>query len=241
MNVFNIDWMEILDVFLRAILSLVTLFYVTKLLGKKQVSQLSLFDYVIGISIGNFAAEMTINTDSPYLNGIVAVIFFGVIAYGISRVTMKSIKLRRFFTGVPTVIIEKGVIIEDNLKRVNFDLNDFLQECRSSGYFNIDDIYYAIMEANGRISFLPKAGSSPVTNENMNLKIKQDGLCANVIIDSHIMERNLKNINKDKIWLEKKLKEKGKKLEDILLATVDVNEKLYIYEKNKTSIGDILE
>ena len=197
MDIFNIDWMELLDVFFRAIVSLVTLFFVTKLLGKKQVSQLSLFDYVIGISIGNFAAEMTINTDSPYLNGTVAVIFFGVIAYFISRITMKSIKLRRFFTGVPTVIIEKGEIIEDNLRRVNFDLNDFLQECRSSGYFNIDDIYYAIMEANGRISFLPKAGSSPVTNENMNLKIKQDGLCANVIIDSHIMERNLKNINKD--------------------------------------------
>ena len=85
-------------------------------------------------------------------------------------------RLRRFFTGVPTVIIEKGEIIEDNLRRVNFDLNDFLQECRSSGYFNIDDIYYAIMEANGRISFLPKAGSSPVTNENMNLKIKQEHL-----------------------------------------------------------------
>lgn len=241
MNVFNIDWMEILDVFLRAILSLVTLFFVTKLLGKKQVSQLSLFDYVIGISIGNFAAEMTINTDSPYLNGIVAVIFFGVIAYGISRITMKSIKLRRFFTGVPTIIVEKGQIIEKNLKKVNFDINDFLQECRSGGYFNLDDIYYAIMEANGKISFLPKSDNTPVTNKGMNLKIKQDGLCANVIIDSRIMERNLKNINKDKIWLEKKLKEKGKKLEDILLATVDINEKLYIYEKNKTSIGDILE
>ena len=106
MDIFNIDWMELLDVFFRAIVSLVTLFFVTKLLGKKQVSQLSLFDYVIGISIGNFAAEMTINTDSPYLNGTVAVIFFGVIAYFISRITMKSIKLRRFFTGVPTVIIE---------------------------------------------------------------------------------------------------------------------------------------
>lgn len=241
MDIFNIDWMELLDVFFRAIISLITLFFVTKLLGKKQVSQLSLFDYVIGISIGNFAAEMTINTDSPYLNGTVAVIFFGVIAYFISKLTMKSIKLRRFFTGVPTVIIEKGEIIEDNLKKVNFDLNDFLQECRSGGYFNIDDIYYAIMEANGRISFLPKAGSSPVTNENMNLKIKQDGLCANVIIDSHIMERNLKNINKDKKWLEKKLKEKNIKLDNVFLATVDVNEKLFIYEKNKTSIGDVLE
>lgn len=241
MDIFNIDWMELLDVFFRAIVSLVTLFFVTKLLGKKQVSQLSLFDYVIGISIGNFAAEMTINTDSPYLNGTVAVIFFGVIAYFISKLTMKSIKLRRFFTGVPTVIIEKGEIIEENLKKVNFDLNDFLQECRSGGYFNIDDIYYAIMEANGRISFLPKAGSSPVTNENMNLKIKQDGLCANVIIDSHIMERNLKNINKDTKWLEKKLKEKNVKLDNVFLATVDVNEKLFIYEKNKTSIGDVLE
>lgn len=241
MDIFNIDWMELLDVFFRAIVSLVTLFFVTKLLGKKQVSQLSLFDYVIGISIGNFAAEMTINTDSPYLNGTVAVIFFGVIAYFISKLTMKSIKLRRFFTGVPTVIIEKGEIIEENLKKVNFDLNDFLQECRSGGYFNIDDIYYAIMEANGRISFLPKAGSSPVTNENMNLKIKQDGLCANVIIDSHIMEKNLKNINKDTKWLEKKLKEKNVKLDNVFLATVDVNEKLFIYEKNKTSIGDVLE
>lgn len=241
MDIFNIDWMELLDVFFRAIVSLVTLFFVTKLLGKKQVSQLSLFDYVIGISIGNFAAEMTINTDSPYLNGTVAVIFFGVIAYFISKLTMKSIKLRRFFTGVPTVIIEKGEIIEENLKKVNFDLNDFLQECRSGGYFNIDDIYYAIMEANGRISFLPKAGSSPVTNENMNLKIKQDGLCANVIIDSHIMEKNLKNINKDTKWLEKKLKEKNVKLNNVFLATVDVNEKLFIYEKNKTSIGDVLE
>ena len=154
---------------------------------------------------------------------------------------MKSIKLRRFFTGVPTVIIEKGEIIEDNLRRVNFDLNDFLQECRSSGYFNIDDIYYAIMEANGRISFLPKAGSSPVTNENMNLKIKQDGLCANVIIDSHIMERNLKNINKDKKWLKKKLKERNIKLDNVFLATVDNYDKLFIYEKNKKSLGDVLE
>lgn len=88
---------------------------------------------------------------------------------------------------------------------------------------------------------MPKAGSSPVTNENMNLKIKQDGLCANVIIDSHIMERNLKNINKDKKWLEKKLKERNIKLDNVFLATVDNYDKLFIYEKNKKSLGDVLE
>ena len=89
----NTDWIEVGDTVVRALLSLITLFLITKLLGKKQVSQLSVFDYVIGISIGNFAAEMTINVESQYMNGIVAVVVFGVVAYLISIWTMKSIKV----------------------------------------------------------------------------------------------------------------------------------------------------
>ena len=106
---------ELLDVTIRAVLSLVTLFLVTKLLGKKQVSQLSLFDYVIGISIGNFAAEMTINLETNEINGIIAVIIFGFFAYLVSYMTMKSIVLRRFFMGTPTVIIQNGKILEKNM------------------------------------------------------------------------------------------------------------------------------
>ena len=109
---------ELLDVTIRAVLSLVTLFLVTKLLGKKQVSQLSLFDYVIGISIGNFAAEMTINLETNEINGIIAVIIFGFFAYLVSYMTMKSIVLRRFFMGTPTVIIQNGKILEKNMKKV---------------------------------------------------------------------------------------------------------------------------
>ena len=111
---FNIN--ELLDVSERAILSLITLFLVTKMLGKKQVSQLSLFDYVIGISIGNFAAEMTINLETNEINGILAVVLFGVFAYFISYLTTKSIYLRRFFQGTPTIIIQNGKILEQNLK-----------------------------------------------------------------------------------------------------------------------------
>ena len=230
-----------LDVIVRAILSLVTLFLVTKMLGKKQVSQLSLFDYVIGISIGNFAAEMTINLETNYVYGVVAVLFFGLIAYIISKLTMKSIVLRRYFTGVPTIFVEKGILIEEKFKKNNFDINDFLQECRTNGYFNLNDIEYAILEANGTISFLPKVDSRPIMVKDMGLKIKQEGLCANVIIDGKIMKKNLLHINKDENWLLKELKTKGKKLDNILLATVDINEKLCIYEKNKQSIGDVLE
>ena len=108
----DINIRELFDVSHRALLSLITLFLVTKMLGKKQVSQLSLFDYVIGISIGNFAAEMTINLETNEFNGILAVVLFGVFAYTISFLTTKSIHLRRFFQGTPTIIIQKGKILE---------------------------------------------------------------------------------------------------------------------------------
>ena len=108
----KIDFAELFDVTIRAILSLITLFLITKMLGKKQVSQLSLFDYVIGISIGNFAAEMTINLETSEINGIWAVVLFGIFAYLVSYVTMKSIILRRFFMGTPTILVQNGKIIQ---------------------------------------------------------------------------------------------------------------------------------
>lgn len=232
---------DLLHVTLRAIVSLVTLFLVTKMIGKKQVSQLSLFDYVIGISIGNFAAEMTINLDSHILHGTLAVIIFGFIAYIISIVTMKSIKLRRFFMGIPTIIIENGIFLKEGLKKVKFDINDFLEQCREQGYFDISEIAFAIMESSGKISILPKSEYSTVINKDMDIKKPKASLTANVIIDGKIMDKNLKVIGKDKEWLNKKLKEKGKDLEDILLATLDKNEKLLIYSKSEHVASDVLE
>ena len=222
----NTDWVQVGDTVLRAILSLVTLFLITKLLGKKQVSQLSLFDYVIGISIGNFAAEMTINVESQYMNGIVAVIVFGLVAYLISIWTMKSIKVRRFFMGVPTLLIQNGKLLQKNLHKVKFDINDLLEECRSNGYFDINEIEYAIMEANGTLSILPKGEYKPLTVQDMNLKAQKQGLCSNVIIDGNIMNKNLENVHKTEKWLMKELKVRGKELNDILLATIDINKKL---------------
>lgn len=224
---------ELLDVTIRALLSLITLFFVTKMIGKKQVSQLSLFDYVIGISIGNFAAEMTINLESNEIHGIVAVVIFGFIAFLVSILTMKSIKLRRFFMGTPTIVIEHGKIIQDSFYKVRYDINDVLEQCRIKGYYDISDIDYAIVEANGELSILPNSNSREVTVKDMNLKVEKDGLCANVIIDGKIMYKNLEYINKKEEWLLKELKVKGKELDDIILATVDINDKLMIYERNK--------
>lgn len=229
----NIDFNELLNVTFRALSSLITLFLITKMLGKKQVSQLSLFDYVIGISIGNFAAEMTINLESNEINGIWAVILFGVFAYLISYLTMKSIVLRRFFMGTPTTLIQDGKILEKNLKKMKFDINDMLEEIRTAGYFDLSQVEYAILEPNGEVSILPKAEYRPLTPKDMKIKVEKEGLCSNVIIDGKIMYNNLGIIDKDEKWLNNQLKAKGYgDISKILLATVDIKDKLVIYERN---------
>lgn len=228
------DMNEIFETIYRAVISLVVLFFITKLLGRKQVSELTLFDYVIGISIGNFSAEMTINLDSHEINGIVAVLTFGIIAYLMSFLTMKSEKVRNYVTGPPTILIEKGNLIYKNLQKVHFDMNDLLQECRINGYFDIAQIEYALMEANGQVSFLPKKDYANITLKDMNLKQENDGLVANIIIDTKINEENLKNANKTKEWVDHELKIKGyEDYTNILLATLDKNDKFTIYEKNE--------
>ena len=236
------EYKELLEVSYRAIISLVTLFLITKILGKKQVSQLSLFDYVIGISIGNFAAEVTINLEAEWINGVVAVLIFGLVAYFVSIITMKSIVARRFFMGSPTIVIQNGKIIKESLKRVKLDINDLLEECRNNNVFDLNQINYALMEANGKLSILLKPEYLPLTPKDMKLNPEKNGLVANVIIDKKIMQENLKQMNKDDKWLLKELKTKKVKLEDILLCTMDINDKLTIYkQKENEEIKNILE
>ena len=233
---------ETIRVIPRSLVSLIVLFLITKAIGKKQVSELSLFDYVIGISIGNFAAEMIMNFDNNYYNGIVAMITFGLIAWLVSYFTMKSMVLRRIIIGTPTVLIQNGKIIEKNLRKMMIDINDLLEQCRSNGTFDIGEIEYAIMEANGKISILPKKEYAPLIVKDMNLKLEKNELVSNVIIDGKIMKSNLENSGKEKDWLLKELKIKGKKLEDILLATLDNNYKLVIYERNNNlKVKNVLE
>lgn len=242
-DLFKINIRQLDDVCIRAIFSLITLFLVTKMLGKKQVSQLSLFDYVIGISIGNFAAEMTTNVEIQFINGIVAVLIFGFFAYFVSIITMKSIKLRRFFMGTPTLLIEKGKLIEKGLKKVKFDVNDLLEECRGNGYFDISQIEYAVMEVNGKISILPKSEYKPLTPSDMKVKVEKEGLQANIIIDGKIMIQNLEKRNKNEKWLYHELKVMGyENIQNILLATLDDNEKITVYERNNDKkIEKVLE
>jgi len=232
-----------LNICIRTILVLIILFFITKMMGKKQISELNFFDYVVGITIGSIAADISLDIEKDMLAGIAALFIYGFISYIISFVSIKSILARRFFIGVPTVLVEKGKIIESGLKKSKIDVNDLLMEARENGYFNLDEIDYALMEVNGNISFLPKEKEKPVTKKDMKIKCNNEGLTVNAIIDSKYMANNMKAINKDKEWLDHELKVNGyDNYDNILLATIDNNYKVTIYEKNvKPDKNTVLE
>ena len=143
-----------INVIIKGFLALIFLFTVIKLLGKKQISQLNVFDYVIGISLGNIAAEMTVNQDITIINAFVAMAIYGICSVFVSVITNKSIIARRFISGVPTVLIENGKISKEQLKKVRIDINDLLQDAREDGIFDISEVDYAIMEVSGKVTFL---------------------------------------------------------------------------------------
>lgn len=234
---------DFLNICFRTILVLIILFFITKMMGKKQISELNFFDYVVGITIGSIAADISLDIEKNMIAGIAALFIYGFISYIISFVSIKSILARRFFIGVPTVLVEKGKIIESGLKKSKIDVNDLLMEARENGYFNLDEIDYALMEVNGNISFLPKEKEKPVTKKDIKIKCSNEGLTVNAIIDSKYMANNMKAINKDKEWLDHELKVNGyDNYDNILLATIDNNYKVTIYEKNvKPDKNTVLE
>ncbi|MGN1324097.1 MAG: DUF421 domain-containing protein [Bacilli bacterium] len=235
------DYQTMGSVFIRSIVTIVVLFLLAKVMGKKQISQLNLFDYIVGITIGSVAADISLDLNKSFLDGVICMLVFGLTGALVSYVTLKSIKLRRFFTGTPSIIIENGKIIEEGLKKVKFDINDLMEELRGAGYFNIDEVAYAVMETNGKISFLPKDGDKPVTKKDMDLKIIPSSLVANIIIDGKIMMNNLKAMNKDEKWLSHELKVLGyKDIDEILLATLDSNDKIMVYKKGISAKYDTI-
>lgn len=224
---------ECINIAIRTFIVIVFLFFLTKLLGKKQISQLSLFDYIVGITIGSIAADISLDIEKSFMAGLLSLVIFVLVSYLITVLTMKSIKVRRFLIGVPTVLVEKGKIIESGLKKTKLDINELLAEARIEGYFDLEDIDYALMEINGAISFLPKEKEKPVTKKDMKIKCDKGGLTANGVIDGKYMKNNVEAIGKDKEWLDHELKIQGyNDYNDILLATIDTNYKVTIYKKN---------
>lgn len=182
--------------------SIIIMFIITKLIGNKQISQFTLFDYINGITIGSIAAEMAVcdNIDQ-FWDSAIAMGLYGFTGIVLSYLTIKSIRCRRFIAGTPLMLIEDGKLYPENLKSAKLDIGDLQMRARISGYFDLSKIRYAILENNGTISFLPSAKESPLTPKDLGYEKEDDKLVVNLILDGVIMEGNLKHSGKDVKWL----------------------------------------
>ena len=224
--------MELLHVFLTSVGSVAYLFILTKLLGNKQMSQLSMFDYINGITIGSIAAEMATALEDDFLLPMIGLAVYTAAALLISLVASHSIKLRKFLIGRPLILYDNGKLYRECMKKAKLDLNEFLTECRNNGYFNLSEIQTAILETNGKISILPATSSRPVTPADMNLSPAQEKLPVNLIIDGSVLADNLKAIGKNEKWLQNQLLAQGyHDFREIFLATCDDQDNVSLYVK----------
>lgn len=220
--------MEWLKILLVAPLSYVALFLITKLIGYRQISQLSIFDYVNGITIGSIAAEMATELEKP-LQPLLAMAIYCLLVVLTSWLTTHSVRMRRWLTGRTLVLLQNGTLYRENLKKAKLDVNEFLTQCRDSGYFDLNDIQLALLETTGKISFLPKSAMHPATPQDMGVTVLQAQPQINVIVDGETMMDNLEYLGFNEDWLDHRLEEQNYTVGQIFLATCDRDGSLTLF------------
>lgn len=221
---------------IRSIMAILVLYVVTRMLGKKQMSQLTIYDYVVGITIGSIAADSIISLNEHFINGIIAIMTFGFFALFISYLTIKNSDANKILNGKPTILMENGEFIFDNLKKVKIPIYKFVEQARLNGYYDLDLINYAILETNGLISFLPKEEYQNTNlkdfKSDVRSKVTKQTYCCNLIIDGEIQYDVLSDLGKDDEWLKKELKKsKINDISKILVATIDQKGKIKIFKE----------
>ena len=221
--------MEPFKIVCTAFLSAVSLFIIAKFMGHKQLVQLDLFDYINGITIGSIAAELATELEKP-MQPLIAMAVYGVISVGLSKLTSKFPKIRKFVNGTPTILMNNGKLYRDNMKKSKLDLSEFLLMCRQEGYFDLSAIQTAIFEHNGKLNILPASTQRPVTPGDMKLAVPPAFLFTELIMDGKIMGENLKRKGLDEVWLTKQLKEQGyRSAKEIFLALCDDSNQVVFY------------
>ena len=214
---------------LATLVSLAVMFLLTKLMGSKQVSQMTLFDYVVGITIGSIAAELATELENPE-QPLLAMVLWGLAAWGISVLGNKSLRARAFLSGKPLVLLDSGVIRRDNLKRARLDLSEFLTYCRIAGYFDLSEIQTAVLEHNGSVSFLPRETDRPATPADLGLRPEQSRLPVPFVMDGRLLPENIASAGKEPSWVHRALLRQGYREErEVLLALWDGGEKLTVF------------
>ncbi|MET3211163.1 UNVERIFIED_CONTAM: uncharacterized membrane protein YcaP (DUF421 family) [Paenibacillus sp. PvR008] len=223
--------MEIWEIVFRSVLAFTIMMFIARILGKSTISQMTYHDFVAAITLGAITANISFNNTIDIWLLLTALLTFTVIAYLLMFFAMKNRKLRNWFSGKPTVLIQDGKILESNMRKLKITLDTLNQELRGKNIFNIQDVQYAVLELNGSISVLPKPDHMPVTRKDLHLDVRsKQTFPIELVMDGNIIEANLKENNITTEWLHSQVKKKGFSIENINYAVISSDGNVYFDE-----------
>ncbi|MCM3651832.1 DUF421 domain-containing protein [Metabacillus litoralis] len=212
---------EWLDVVLRSFLFIAVLFLITKILGKKQLTELSFFEYVTGITIGSVAGEVIMGLDGSMWNGVISILIFGFVPFIVGMISLKSKKFRDYVEGKGTIFIKDGKVMEDNLKKERYTADELLELLRRKDVFQVADVEFAVLESTGDLSVLLKKENRPVTVKDLGLASPNEKEPQTVIMDGLVLDEPLSTAGRNRRWLETELDKLNVSIENVYLAQVD--------------------
>lgn len=224
----------ILETISLSIISLIVLFILTKMMGYRQITQLSMYDYIIGITIGSIASEMTVLENFKDISRpLTAMIIYALFTICLSLISRRSLKIRHFIEGNPLTLYKDNLIQSDSLAKAKMDINEFLMQLRIAGYFDLTQIDEVILETNGRFSIFPKTKYRPTTVNDLSLHPQTEKPLISLVINGQLLKDQLHFIHQDEKWLLSQLKVQGyHDYNNLLLVLCDNNQQITIYPQN---------
>lgn len=227
-----LDYVRIL---LSSLGSVAVLYLLTRLIGPRQVTELTVFDYLNSITIGSIAAEMALTKTMPdFLEALIATLIYGGATLGISYLTQFCPRLRPLLIGRSRTLFSHGRFDKKNMRKSKLDLNEFLMSARNAGYFSLSEVECAILEPNGKISFLPKSEHRPLTPKDTDLTVEKAEAPYIVVMEGKTQEEPLARAGFDRTWLSRALREKSVDIADVFLATLTESGTLEIFSEKKS-------
>jgi uncharacterized membrane protein YcaP (DUF421 family) len=231
----GVEMPEYFEVILRSVASFGLLLIGTRILGKQTISKMTLFDFVAAISLGAIAANIAFNTSIKAHHAALAFVIYIVIIFTIALISLKSRKGRKFLAGDPTIVIEKGKILEKNMNKMRYTLDYLNQQLREKDVFNIEEVLFAIVETNGTLTVLKKPQFRNVNKQDLMIPITPEfRLPIELIMDGEVIKENLEHNNLTELWLKMELDKRNLVQHDVLYAVLSGNGNMYVntYENN---------
>lgn len=222
---------------IRALILFTTVVVFLRLMGKRQIGQLQPYELVIIIMLSELAAIPMENTGIPLVSGLVPIFTLLVAQVFLSVVSLKSENARRIICGTPSVLVENGKIVESELRRVRYNINDLMEQLRAKNMPNIADVEFAILETSGDLSVIPKSQKRPLVPADISLPTKYEGISTTLIIDGYVFQKNLANMHLSEEWLKGELKKLGvNDLKEVLFASIDTEGRLFYQARSKKAV-----